>query len=235
MAASHPDKVEELRALWWDEAERHGVLPLAASGIARLITRRPTVGHSRRLFEFFPGGSPTPFTAAPRVPNRAHAIVAYVTIPNDGAEGVLFTQGSRHGGYALIVHEDRLKFVYNYLTLDRFTVISDSTIPRGDVELRMEFAPTGPPAFLEGKGTPAEVRLFFNGEVVGFGELPHTVPVTFSTTGVSCGEAFFDTIDPTIYEAPFTFTGALDKVVVDISGELIVNPEAEMTRLMTQQ
>ena len=89
--------------------------------------------------------------------------------------------------------------------------------------------------FLEGKGTPAEVRLFFNGEVVGFGELPHTVPVTFSTTGVSCGEAFFDTIDPTIYEAPFTFTGALDKVVVDISGELIVNPEAEMTRLMTQQ
>ena len=99
----------------------------------------------------------------------------------------------------------------------------------------MEFAPTGPPSFLEGKGTPAEVRLYFDGEVVGFGTLPHTVPVTFSTTGVSCGEAFFDTIDPAIYEAPFTFTGELDKVVVDITGELIINPEAEMTRLMSQQ
>jgi len=236
LAADRPDKVEELRALWWSEAERHGVLPLAASGISRLLAKRPTVGHSRRIFEFYPGGSPTPFTAAPRVPNRAHAIVAHVAIPDDGAEGVLFSLGSRHGGYALIVHDDRLKFVYNYLTLDRYTIVSDTPVPRGGaVELRMEFAPTGPPSFLEGKGTPAEVRLYFDGEVVGFGSLPHTVPVTFSTTGASCGEAFFDTIDPAIYEAPFTFTGELDKVVVDITGELIINPEAEMTRLMSQQ
>jgi arylsulfatase len=61
------------------------------------------------------------------------------------------------------------------------------------------------------------------------------VPVTFSTTGLSCGTAFFDTIDPSAYEGEFTFTGQLDRVVVDLTGELLVNPAAEMTRLMAQQ
>jgi len=59
--------------------------------------------------------------------------------------------------------------------------------------------------------------------------------VTFSTTGASCGWAYFDTVDPTAYEAPFVFTGALHKVVLDVTGELIVHPTAELTRLMRQQ
>ena len=99
----------------------------------------------------------------------------------------------------------------------------------------MEFAPTGPPRILEGFGSPAEIRLFHGDEVVGFTAIPHSVPVTFSTTGLSCGLAYFDTVDPAFYEAPFTFTGGLDKVVLDVTGELIISPEAEMTRLMAQQ
>ena len=235
VAAANPEKRAELKALWWSEAERHGVLPLASSGLDRLIAKRPMVGAPRKVLEFFPGGAPTPFTAAPRVTNRAHSITAYVTIPESGAEGVLLCQGSRHGGYALIVKDDRLTFIHNYLTLDRFIVTSDETLPRGDVELRMEFAPTSKARFLEGKGSSAEVRLYFDGREVGFQELPHSVPVTFSTTGLSCGTAFFDTVDASLYEAPFDFTGHLDKVVVDVTGELIISPEAEMTRLMTQQ
>jgi hypothetical protein len=47
--------------------------------------------------------------------------------------------------------------------------------------------------------------------------------------------AYFDTVDPSAYEAPFVFTGALDKVVLDVTGELIIHPTAELTRLMSQQ
>lgn len=235
VASDFPAKLAEMRDLWWSEADRFGVLPISSSGIERLIARRPTVGGPRRIYEFHPGGSPISFAASPRVNNRAHSITAYATIPAGGAEGVLLSQGNRHGGYALFVTDDRLHFVHNYLSLARFTVTATEPLPRGPVELRMEFAPTGPPRIFEGLGTPAEVRLFHNGELVGFGVLPHSVPVTFSTTGASCGLAYFDTIDPSSYEAPFPFTGDLDRVVLDITGELLISPTAELTRLMTQQ
>jgi arylsulfatase A-like enzyme len=235
VAASHPEKLSELRDLWWSEAERYGILPLAATELGRLMAHRPMVGGPRKIFTFYAGGSPISFAASPRVNNRAHSITAYAIIPEDGAQGVLLTQGNRHGGYALYVADDRLCFVHNYLSLDKFSVISSEPLPRGKVALRMEFAPTGPPVFFEGHGSPAEVRLFHDNEVVGFGELPFSVPVTFGTTGASCGMAYFDTVDPSAYEAPFVFTGALDKVILDVTGELIIHPTAELTRLMTQQ
>ncbi len=235
VAAAHPDKLAELRELWWSEAERYGALPIAGSGIDRLFARRPRVGGARQVYELFPGGSPVSFAASPRVNNRPHSITAHVTIPDDGAEGVLLTHGNRHGGFSFFVADGRLHYVHNYLSLDRFTVSATQPVPRGDAQLRMEFAPTGPADFASGKGTPAEVRLFVDDEVVGFGQLPYSVPNLFATVGMSCGYAAFDTVDPTAYLAPFTFTGTLHKVVLDVSGQLIVDPTAEMTRLMTQQ
>ncbi len=235
VAGAHPEKLAELRELWWREAERCGALPISAGGIDRLLEKRPTAGTPRKVYELFPGGSPIAFAAAPRLTNRAHSITAFVDIPDGGAEGVLLSLGNRHGGMALYVLDDRLRFVHNYLSLDRFTVVAEAPVPRGVHELRMEFAPTGPARILEGYGTPAEVRLFHDGEQVGFGALPHSVPVTFGTTGMSCGEAFYDSVDPSAYEAPFAFGGGLDRVVIDITGELLVNPEAEMTRMMSQQ
>ena len=37
------------------------------------------------------------------------------------------------------------------------------------------------------------------------------------------------------YTSPFRFTGRLEKVVVDVSGELIVDPEAELRAHMARQ
>jgi arylsulfatase len=235
VAAEHPERLAELIELWWAEAERYGALPIAASGITRLFAKRPPVGGPRKVYELYAGGAPVSFAAAPRTNNRAHSITAHVTVPSGGAEGVLLTHGNRHGGYALYVAEGRLHYVHNYLSLASFTVSATAPVPEGDVQLRMELAPTGPPDFLAGLGSPAEVRLFADGEVIGFGELPHTVPNVFATVGMSCGYAAFDTVDPSAYLAPFTFTGEIHKVVLDVTGELTVHPGAEITRLMTQQ
>ena len=235
MAADHPDRLARMIELWWSEAERYGALPLAASGITRLFAKRPPVGGPRKVYELYAGGSPVSFAAAPRTNNRPHSITAHVTVPSGGAEGVLLTHGNRHGGYALFVAGGRLHYVHNYLSLASFEVSSTEAVPEGDVLLRMELAPTGPPDFLAGKGSPAEVRLFAGDEVIGFGELPHTVPNVFATVGMSCGYAAFDSVDPAAYLAPFTFTGTIHKVVLDVTGELTIHPDAELTRLMTQQ
>ena len=99
----------------------------------------------------------------------------------------------------------------------------------------MEFTPTGAANFLEGHGTPADVRLFVDGDLVGSASLPYTVPNLFSTTGVSCGYAAFDTIDPSAYEPPFAFTGTLRSLEVDLSGEAVSNPAAEVAALLAEQ
>lgn len=235
LAASEPERLAELVALWWAEAERYGALPIATGDITRLLARRPTVGKPRKVFQLYPGGSPIPFANAPRVYNRPHSITADLTIPDDGAEGILLTHGNRHGGYALYLADGRLHYVHNHLGLDLFTVSAEAPVPTGDVRVRMELATTGGPDFSKGHGSPAQVRLFVGDEVVGLGELPHTVPNLFGIVGLSCGYAAYDTVDPAAYTAPFTFTGTIHSVVLDVTGELLVQPEAEMTRLMIQQ
>lgn len=238
VATDHPGRLAEMAALWWSEAERYGVLPIATGDLTRLLSRRPSVGPHRKVYELYPGGSPIPFAATPRVYNRPHTITAYVTVSAsgaDGADGVLLTHGNRHGGYALYVSDGHLHYVHNHLGLARFTVSSDARVPRGDVRLRMELVTTGRPDFSKGHGSPAEVRLLIDDEVVGMGQLPYTVPNLFATAGLSCGYAAFDSVDPSTYLAPFASAAQIHRVVLDISGELTVHPGAEMTRLMTQQ
>lgn len=57
----------------------------------------------------------------------------------------------------------------------------------------------------------------------------------FGMLGASCGYAAFDSVNPEVYEAPFCFTGEIKQVIIDVSGEVIKDDEAELKRLMTQQ
>jgi hypothetical protein len=59
-----------------------------------------------------------PFSAAPKVYNRAFSITADVQIPEAGADGVLVAHGGRVGGYTFFVKDNRLHFVYNFLGRD---------------------------------------------------------------------------------------------------------------------
>jgi arylsulfatase len=145
------------------------------------------------------------------------------------------THGCRNAGYALFVKEGRLHYIHNYVGLKKFEVVSSEPVPTGDVSLRYEFEPTGDPQFREGKGSPGRFQLYINDHLVGNLEVPYTVPMTFGVLGASCGYAAFDSVNPEVYEAPFRFTGEIKQVMIDVSGEVIKDDEAELKRLMTQQ
>jgi arylsulfatase len=42
-------------------------------------------------------------------------------------------------------------------------------------------------------------------------------------------------VNPEVYTAPFRFSGEIKQVVIDVSGDVIKDDEAELKRLMTQQ
>jgi len=235
LADVHRERLRGMVRRWYAEAGTYGVLPIVSAELARMNVERPSVSRPRDRYVYLPDSAPVAFAAAPKLYNRPYSITADVVIPDNGAEGVLVTMGSRHAGYALVIVDGRLHHVHNYVGLDRFTVSSPDPVPAGRHSLRYEFEPSGAPDFANGRGAPGTSQLYIDETLVAASELPHTTPNMFGVLGLSCGYAAFDSVDPNLYTAPFRFTGTIERVTIDVSGDLIQDPDAELTRLMTQQ
>jgi arylsulfatase A-like enzyme len=234
LAAKHRDRLIAMIATWYVEAGKHGVMPVDGSGLARMAGEKPLVSLPRNQYTYRPGTQSVPNFAAPRLLNRPHSITASVDIPEGGAEGVLLCQGTAAGGYSLYVKGGKLHYVHNYVARNLFSVSSPDPLPAGRHELRFEFEPTGQPDMAHGRGVPARLQLYIDGALVASADAPFTTPFMFNPGGVSCGHNPGSPVTPE-YRSPFTFTGRLEKVVVDVSGELIVDSEAELRMHMGRQ
>jgi arylsulfatase len=235
VAAQHPQKLRELVAQWWVEAGKYGVLPIDGDVLNRLSVERPQTSRPRTRYTYYPDLSVVPALAAPMTFNRPHSIDADVTIPAGGAEGVLIAQGGAAGGFAFYIDDGKLHYVLNYVARDYFSVSSAEAVPEGRHRLRFEFEPTGEPDMATGKGAPGRFQLYVDGSLVGNADVPHTTPITYELEGLSCGYDFGAPVLVDAYKPPFTFTGTIHEVVIDVAGELIEDTEATMRRLMAQQ
>jgi arylsulfatase len=235
LAASNPAKTQEMIHLWYEEAERYGVLPISTADFARGHVERPAIAGPRQKYVYQPGAAAVPYAASPNVYNRPHSITAEVVIPESGAEGVLLAHGNRHGGYSFFLKDGHLNHVHNYLGKEWFRVSSPDTVPAGEVNLRFEFEPTGEPDFSVGRGSAGRSQLYVNGQLVANVDLPYTVPGFFGMIGLTCGRDVTDSVSPDDYPAPNHFTGEIKSVTLDISGDLIIDTETELQRLMAQQ
>lgn len=215
VAAQHPDKVAEMEQLFWKEAERNQVLPLDWRAVERLnaeLQGRPSLAGNRSSYTYYPGQIALPDGASPPVLNKSFSVTAQIEIPEGGAEGMVFTHGGLTGGYGLYVKDGKAHFVYNYLAVDRYTVSSEA-LPTGKVTLSAQLAYEGAKGE---RGKPATVTLAVDGKQVGQGKLPRTVPLQFSLgEGCDVGTDTGSAVDFT-YELPFTFTGTIEKVTVDL-------------------
>ncbi len=156
-------------------------------------------------------------------------------MPKDGAEGVLLSMGGNDGGISLYVQDGKLCFVHNYLALDYFYVKSESNVPAGRHFLSIEFAPTGKADPKNGKGTPGTVTLSIDGKIAGHGDLPVTTPIRLAQGGAMLVGADTGSSVTPEYEPPFRFTGDIERVIVDVSGEHVVDHEAEMQMFLAKQ
>jgi arylsulfatase len=215
LAARHPEKLRELQDRFLVEAGRHDVLPLDDRFVERLdATLRPSLFGGRRDVTLIPGMGRLPEGSAPKTSNVDHSIDVIAEIPEQGAEGVLVCLGGDSAGWSLFIEGDRLRYHYNWFTLERYDVVADSPLPRGRVRLRMEFACEAP----ETRGGPAVVRLFHGDHLVGQGRIEKQVPGRFGFESLDVGE---DTMSP-VYPGyrdrlPFRFTGRIDRVELHLA------------------
>jgi arylsulfatase A-like enzyme len=235
VAEDNRARLIEMIAQWYVEAGKYNVLPVDGRGQQRLAEERPVIAKDRDRYVYYPGTQEVPANSAPPILNRPHTITALVDIPKEGAEGVLVSQGGVDGGFAFFVKDGKLRYTYNYVAERRFEVVSDKDVPSGRHALSFEFEPTGEAQPLRGKGTPGIAKLFVDGRPVGESKFPVTIPIAMGlASGVNVGA---DAGAPVTeeYEPPFAFTGTVEKVVYDVSGEHVVDQEAEIRMALARQ
>jgi arylsulfatase len=173
---------------------------------------------------------------AVNIRNRSYSIGVVVDIPARGAEGVLFAHGSRFGGHALYVENNRLNYVYNFVGITEQHVVANQDVPIGEnLILSASFDKEGedPPGVAVGT-----LSLYHGDQKVGEARIK-TQPGKFSIAGeglnVGCdrGEPVSDDYPGS---APWAFTGGtVHRVVVDVSGDPYVNLEREAVAMLSRE
>ena len=127
LAAQRPDKLADLQALWWAEAERNQVLALNNQP-RRFADPR----HRPERYVFHHGIASIPEAMAPNLRNRPFEISAALCLRADGhCDGVIVGHGDHCVGYALYVRGRRLHYVNNLLGARLTTVSAEVDLPIG--------------------------------------------------------------------------------------------------------
>jgi arylsulfatase len=237
LAEQEPGRLRELIALWYAEAGANGAFPLDDRGALEIIlTPRPVLTAPRNRYIYHPGLADVPESQAVNIRNRSYAIGALVDIPAPGAEGVLFAHGSRFGGHALYVKDNRLHYVYSFVGAIEQRIVADRELPVGEkliLSAAFDKAGEDPP------GVSVGTLSLFHGDVKVGEDRIRTQPGKFSLAGdgLCVGR---DSSDPVTGDyagtAPYTFTGGtIDRVVIDVSGEPYVDLEREAVAMMSRE
>ena len=237
LAAEHPDKLRELVNLWFAEAGDNEAFPLDdRSALEIMITPRPQLASPRDRYAYFPGTAEVPEAQAVNVRNRSFTIGALVDIPAPGAQGVLFAHGSRFGGHALYVKDNRLHYVNNFVGMMEQKIDATEDVPTGEnLILSASFDKDGedPPHVSTGI-----LSLYHGDKKVGEGRIK-TQPGMFSIAGegLCVGR---DSGEPVTGdypgEHPHAFTGGtIKRVAVDVSGDPYVDLEREAQAMLARE
>jgi arylsulfatase len=215
LAEKMPEKLMELRLLFYTECAKYNVLPLDNSKTTRLDPAiRPSLTRGRTSFTFYEGQSRIPEGASPDIKNKSWSVTADVEV-KDGDTGMIVTQGGLFSGWALYLEKGRPVFHSNFCDVAHYEVAGKDALAPGKHIIKMDFAYDGGGV---GKGGTATVAV--DGTEVAKGRIEKTVPIRISLDeGLDVGE---DTGTPVNlnYDVPFKFSGKIEKVTIDLKPKL---------------
>lgn len=228
LAAENPDKVEELKALWFYYAGIFNGLPLDdRTAIEQVLAERPSGAPDRDQYTYYPNTADVPEQSAVRISGRSYAVTAGVGI-SPGTEGVIFAHGGVSGGHSLYVKDGRLRYTFNWVGTKLQDVVADRDLDPGRHVVVAEFTAAGPSEDPKMPGAKGTLELYVDDQKVGSGEIV-TQPGYFCVVGdgLCVGRDSASPVTPE-YTAPFPFTGEIEKVVVDVSGQRYPSHEGDV-------
>jgi hypothetical protein len=228
LAATMPEKLEELKLIFDREAKKNQVYPLDDRFAERgVVADRPSVTSGRSVFVYFPGAIRIPEGSAPNVKAKSHSITAELQVPSGRVEGVIVAQGGKSSaGYSLFVKDGQVIYENNFFGKEVDRIQSGVPLPAGKVTVVFEY--THESTEYGGGGTG---QLFVNGERVGEARFGHVPPTRYSATetfdiGMDLGDALSE-----LYEAPFRFTGTIESVTIQMKPQPAPSVETQRKTL----
>ncbi len=205
LAKEHPEKLEELKKIFEEEAWKYNVYPLYDDMLKRLAGMQDVLFGDQKEFVYYaPGAIRIAEKASAPVKNRSHTITTTLDLKGH-EQGVIAAVGGMTGGFTMFIKGGRLYYDYNYLDGLYYTMASPP-LPEGETELEFKFTKTR-----EFGGTG---ELYVNGEKVASQSMP-----TMHISTYSLAETFdigrdTGTQVSRLYEDPFPFVGELDRVTI---------------------
>jgi len=236
LAKDNPKKLHELQRLWLIEAAKYSVLPLDDRRVERFnpdLAGRPQLikGQTQLLFG---GMGRLSESAIVNIKNKSYSVTAEIVVPKSGANGVIIAQGGAFNGWSLYAKDGKLKYCYNLLGIKLFYAETNTPLPAGQHQVRMEFKYDG-----GGLAKGGNAVLYVDGKKVGEGRVETTVPMAFSAdetcdVGRGTGSAVSPDYDPRDNE----FSGEVNWVQIDLEKDdhdHMISPEERFKLAMARQ
>jgi len=220
LAARNPQKLAELQALFLKEAEKNRALPIDDRVFERVnaeLVSRPDLMAGRTSITLAEGMTGMTENVFLNIKNKSKSITAEIEVQEGKtANGIIFAQGGRFGGWALYVKDGTPAYDYNFLGLQRFTVAATEKLKPGKSTIKFEFGYDGGGLGKGGTGT-----LFVNDKKVSEGRIERTQPMIFSADETA--DVGIDLATPVVEaigaEARSRFTGRIPSVTVSVHQE----------------
>ncbi|QNA82658.1 arylsulfatase [Sphingomonas sp. So64.6b] len=210
LAAKNPAKLAELKQAYAAVAARNQVgLPAGVSAAAA----RPFLSNGQTRFVYRNSDQRLSRYSFANIMNRSWQVTADIVVPETGGDGALVAQGSRLGGWGLLMMNGRPAFLYNASILDRdkTRITGGDVLKPGAHKIVADIVYDG-----GGRGMGASVRILIDGREVSRGRVPRTIgALLVSEGGASIGRDYGTTLSDD-YASPFVYPGTIDKVVIDV-------------------
>jgi arylsulfatase len=209
LAAEYPEKLKELQALFIEEAKRNQVFPLLPP-----FASQPSPSSSRVIFIYREGVERLTGNVAPHLAGRRHRIVAEISLPEHGGNGVIIAQGSRFVGFTLFVKDRHVFYEVTANGRRAGRIVSAERLPAGVNHIELEVIPDPLPAGRDPAGVrPGKVLLNVNGkqQQEQFSNVMGTMGWETLDIGSDLGSAVSSE-----YTSPNRFTGTIRSVQVEL-------------------
>ncbi len=175
LADKNPEKLEELKKKFTEEAVKYNVLPIDDRSIERLdpaIAGRPDLMNGKTKLVLYEGAKGIPENAFINIKNTSLTITAEVEV-SVNAHGVLVCQGGDFGGWTFYMLDGKPAYTYNWVGLEMYTVTSAQKVTPGKHTITLNFAYDG------GRGGGGMATINVDGTKVGEGKIAKTNSNTF--------------------------------------------------------
>ena len=226
LAQTHPEKLEELQALFDKQAFEYGVYPLRDPGSPRHGDF--AVPHSLDGFKkikYTLAHTRMPESSVLNLKNCSYQISAEIEVTNESNHGVIACQGGNMAGWSLYLdNKTRPVFHYNWFGHEHSSFGGAEPLSVGKHLIEVLFAYDG------GFGAGGTVSMLVNKSEASSGRIEKTVPLVFSMSG----ETFDIGIDTGSPVGPYPHNYECTAQIIGVTLEKLDEPPKEIQDKMRE-